>query len=224
MSEQQPGWSALLSGKSGIRSLTLAGGVALHAINVYIVVTILPSLVREIGGENYYSWAAAIYVTASLIGASLVGKVMGRIGPRSAYIVAAVIFALGTFGCGYAPSMPVFLLARLVQGFGGGLLLSLTYSMVRIVFVRPLWPRAMGLISGMWGVSTLLGPAIGGFFAEYDNWRASFWLVGCLSLVASAAGIYRQARQTQDLAPGVVFSQLDLFLHLSDDADYHDGC
>lgn len=183
MSETEPGWGALLSGKNGIRSLTLAGGVALHAINVYIVVTILPSLVKEIGGENYYSWAATIFVTASLIGASLMAGLLKRVGPRMAYVVAALIFALGTFGCGFAPSMPLFLVGRLVQGFGGGLLLSLSYGMVRIVFVRALWPRALGIISGMWGIATLLGPAIGGIFAEYDIWRVSFWLVGCLAIL-----------------------------------------
>jgi len=197
MSEQQTGWSALLSGKSGILSLTLAGGVALHAVNVYIVVTILPSLVRDIGGENYYSWAATVFITASLVGASIVSQVLTHIGPRLTYIIAALVFSLGTFGCGYAASMPVFLLARLVQGFGGGLLLSLTYSMVRIVFERPLWPRAMGLISGMWGISTLFGPAIGGIFAEYDLWRASFWLVGCLAVIFSIIAFAVLPRQTE---------------------------
>nr|WP_306231068.1 hypothetical protein [Bartonella apihabitans] len=56
-----------------------------------------------------------------------------------------------------APTMATFLFGRLIQGFGGGFLLSLSYSMVKIVFDPPLWPRAMGLISGMWGISTLLG-------------------------------------------------------------------
>jgi len=212
MSDQKTGWSALLSGKSGIHSLTLAGGVALHAINVYIVVTILPSLVHDIGGEKYYSWAATIFVTASLIGASFAGKVLAHTGSRSAYIIAALIFALGTFGCGYAASMPVFLLARLVQGFGGGILLALTYSMVRIVFGRPLWPRAMGLISGMWGISSLLGPAIGGIFAEYDNWRTSFWLVGCLAVVFSIfafAVLPRQSARKEKTNP-LPFLQLAL--------------
>lgn len=195
MSEQQTGWSALLSGESGIRSLTLAGGIALHAINVYIVVTILPSIVRDIGGANYYSWAATVFVAASLIGASLVSKALAYIGPRAAYIFAALVFAIGTFGCGFASTMPTFLIARLVQGFGGGLLLSLTYSMVRIVFARPLWPRAMGLISGMWGISTLLGPAIGGVFAEYNNWRAAFWLVGCLAALFSVIAFVILPRQ-----------------------------
>ena len=183
MNEQ--GWSTLLSGRNGVRSITLAGGVALHAVNVYIVVTILPSLVADIQGQQYYSWAATIFVTASLIGASLAAKLLARAGPKVAYVLSALLFAIGTLICSIAPTMPIFLFGRLVQGFGGGFLLSLSYSMVRIVFDPSLWPRAMGLISGMWGISTLLGPAIGGIFAEYSTWRASFWTVGILAILFS---------------------------------------
>lgn len=187
MNEQ--GWSTLLSGRNGVRSITLAGGVALHAVNVYIVVTILPSLVADIHGQQYYSWAATIFVTASLIGASLAAKLLAKAGPKNAYVLSALVFAIGTIICSIAPTMPIFLFGRLVQGFGGGFLLSLSYSMVRIVFDPPLWPRAMGLISGMWGISTLLGPAIGGIFAEYSTWRASFWTVGILALLFSVVAL-----------------------------------
>ena len=183
------GWSTLLAGRNGVRSITLAGGVALHAVNVYIVVTILPSLVADIHGQQYYSWAATIFVTASLIGASLAAKLLAKAGPKNAYALSALLFAIGTIICSFAPTMPIFLFGRLIQGFGGGFLLSLSYSMVRIVFDPALWSRAMGLISGMWGISTLLGPAIGGIFAEYSTWRASFWTVGILAILFSIVAL-----------------------------------
>lgn len=185
MNEPHPkdGWSALLSGKNGIRSLTLAGGVALHAINVYIVITILPSLVREIGGQDYYSWAATIFVIASLLGASFAAKLLFATGPRLAYIISALTFAVGTLICAIAPDMLLFLLGRLIQGFGGGFLLSLSYSMVHIVFEKRFWPMALGIISGVWGISTLIGPAIGGIFDQYYSWRTAFWLVTIIALL-----------------------------------------
>jgi MFS family permease len=62
-----------------------------------------------------------------------------------------------------------------VQGFGGGFLFALSYTMIRIVFEESLWPRAIGLVSAMWGIATLIGPAIGGVFAELGVWRAAFW-------------------------------------------------
>ncbi|WP_336288610.1 MULTISPECIES: MFS transporter [unclassified Bartonella] len=178
-------WFALLWGKNGIRSLTFTGGVALHAINVYIVITILPSLMDDIGGELYYSWVATVFITASLLGTSLATKILEKIGPRQAYVVSGFIFTVGTFMCSMAPTMPLFLIGRFVQGFGSGALLSLSYSMVRIVFSPPLWSHAFSIISGIWGISTLLGPAIGGISVQYSVWRTSFWVVGVLAIIFS---------------------------------------
>lgn len=177
MQDHKPtaGWGDLFAGRNAIVSLTLVGGVALHAINVFIATTILPTVVADIGGMDYYAWNTALFVTASILGSALVPRLLSRAGPRSAYLIAAVIFAAGTMTCGLAPSMPVMLAGRAIQGLGGGLMLALSYSMIRIVFDETLWPRAIGLVSGMWGVATLVGPAIGGVFAELGIWRAAFW-------------------------------------------------
>lgn len=177
VTEQRIGWSALLSGNNGMRSLALAGGVALHAINVYVATTILPSVVAEIGGLDYYAWNTTLFIVASIIGSVLSAKLLAGLGPRGAYGVAAGLFGLGTFVCALAPSMPVLLLGRFVQGLGGGLLFALAYAMIRLVFTQTLWPRAMAIVSGMWGVATLAGPAIGGTFAELGSWRMAFWAV-----------------------------------------------
>lgn len=177
------GWAALLLGKNGLRSLALAGGVALHAINVYLVTTILPSVVKDIGGLDYYAWNTTLFVVASIIGSVLSAKCLTGLGPKLAYAVAGVIFAIGCGICSLAPDMGVLILGRTVQGLGGGLLFALPYSMIRLVFDEGLWPRAMALISGMWGAATLIGPAVGGVFAQYDAWRAAFWVLIPVTLV-----------------------------------------
>lgn len=183
MSSESNGWSALFAGRNAILALALAGGVALHAVNVYVATTILPSVVEDIGGLDYYAWNTTLFVVASIIGSALSAKLLQRMGPRSAYAIAAAIFAAGTFICAASPTMPVMLVGRAVQGFGGGLLFALSYAMIRIVFDERLWPRAMALVSGMWGVATLVGPAVGGTFAEIDAWRAAFWVMIPLALV-----------------------------------------
>ncbi|MGJ4855871.1 MFS transporter [Labrys sp. La1] len=175
MSAQEGGWGALFSGRNAIRSVALAGGVGLHAINVYVATTILPSVVSDIGGLDYYAWNTTLFVVASIIGSALSPGLLRSRGPRGAYGWAALLFAFGTLGCALSPSMPVMLIGRSIQGLGGGFLFALSYGMIRIVFPETLWPRAMGLISGMWGVATLVGPAIGGIFAEIGAWRAAFW-------------------------------------------------
>ncbi|MBN9232283.1 MULTISPECIES: MFS transporter [Phyllobacteriaceae] len=189
MSQQETGWGALLSGTNAIRSLALAGGVALHAINVYVATTILPSVVKDIGGIDYYAWNTTIFVATSILGSALSARLLGLAGPRGAYLVAALIFALGTLICGFAPSMPALLAGRAVQGFGGGFLFALSYAMIRIVFPETLWPRAMGLVSGMWGVATLIGPAIGGIFAEYGVWRAAFWSLAPVAVLFAVMAV-----------------------------------
>ncbi|WP_175868283.1 MFS transporter [Bartonella gabonensis] len=178
-------WSTLLVGKNGLCFLTFTGGVMLHATNVYIVITILPSLMKHIGNEIYYSWVATVFITASLIGTCLATKILGKLGPRNAYVISGLIFTLGTFLCSISSSMPLFLIGRCIQGFGSGSLLSLSYSMVRIIFSPYLWSHALSVISGMWGISTLLGPAIGGFSVYYGLWRASFWIIGILAIFFS---------------------------------------
>ncbi len=170
-------WSELFQGRNGLRSTVLAGGVALHAINVYIVATILPSVVQDIGGLEYYAWNTTLFVVASILGSALSPKTLDAFGPRVAYLIAILIFAMGTTVCATAPSMPWLLVGRTAQGFGGGVLLGLSYASIRLVFEDRLWPRAMALVSSMWGVATLLGPAIGGIFAQTGHWRLAFWVV-----------------------------------------------
>ena len=72
-------WAALLSGTNGVRSLALAGGVVLHAINVYIATTILPSVVKDIGGIDYYAWNTTLFVAASILGSALSARLLGRL-------------------------------------------------------------------------------------------------------------------------------------------------
>jgi len=177
MSRAPIGWSALLTGVNAVRTLALVGGVALHAVNLYIGTTILPSVVRDIGGLEYYAWNTALFVVASIISAAMATQVLGKLGPRFAYVLGALIFAAGSLACALAPSMPVMLAGRVVQGFGGGLLLALPYAMIRLLYEEALWSRAIGLLSGMWGVATLVGPAIGGMFAQMGAWR---WAFGAL--------------------------------------------
>lgn len=175
MARERGGWSELLSGRNGLRSLALAGGVAVHAINVYMVTTILPSAVRDIGGLAYYAWNMTLFVAASIFGSALTPRLLSGMGPQRALLCAIAVFAAGSAACALAPTMPWMLAGRSVQGLGGGLLLGLSYSSVRLLFEERLWSRAMVLVSSMWGVATLAGPAIGGVFAQAGYWRGAFW-------------------------------------------------
>jgi len=174
MSSHEGDWGDLLSGKNAARSIALSGGVALHAINIYIATTVLPSVVKEIGGLHLYAWNTTLFVVASILGSALTSRTLSRTGSRGTYAIAILLFIAGSLLCALAPSMLMMLLGRTVQGLGGGYLFALGYSMIYSVFERSLWTRAFALISGMWGVATLVGPAIGGIFADIDAWRLAF--------------------------------------------------
>jgi len=190
-SEAAPGWSDLFAGRNAVYSLALGGSVALHAVNIYVAVTIMPSAVEDIGGLAYYAWSTTLFVLASILGAALSARLLSRAGARNAYAIAAAIFATGTLVCALAPAMPVLLVGRFVQGFGGGFLYALAYGVMRLVFAQRLWSRVIGLISAMWGFATLVGPAVGGIFAQLGAWRAAFWalipVAGLFGLMAFMA-------------------------------------
>lgn len=175
-------WADLLSPRNALRSLALTGGIALHAINIYIVATILPSVVRDIGGLEYYAWNTTLFVVASIVGSVLATRLIEAAGTRAAYLLALTIFAVGALACAAAPNMLWMLAGRTVQGVGGGLLFALAYALIRVMFEERLWSRVMAMVSGVWGGATLLGPAVGGVFAQSGHWRWAF-----LSLLPVAA-------------------------------------
>jgi len=201
-------WAALFSGRSAFQAVALSGGVGLHAVNVYVATTILPSVVRDIGGLDYYAWNTTLFVVASIIGSALSARPLQSFGPRGAFGLALLIFTAGSLLCGVAPSMQIMLVGRTLQGFGGGLVFALSYVIIRIIYSEALWPRAMALVSGMWGVSTLFGPALGGIFAELDVWRAAFWAVAgvaVLLLLLALAVLPRRSQADGERHPIAVF-------------------
>lgn len=196
----QTGRGALFSGANAMRALVLAGGVVLHAVNVYIVTTILPTVVQDIGGLDLYAWNTTLFVVASILGSALSPKLLALTGPKGSYAVAALIFAVGALVCALAPNMSLLLFGRFVQGIGGGFLFALAYAMIRLVFAEPLWPRAMALVSAMWGVATLAGPAVGGVFAQWEMWRAAFGLVALIAVLFAALALVVLPKREQHAA------------------------
>ena len=177
------GWMALFAAENRLRAIALSLGVLLHVINVYLSTTVMPSIVKEIGGLAWYAWNTTVFVVASIIGSVVSAHLMALNGPRKSYRIAILMFAAGTVICITSSTMFMMLTGRFVQGLGGGLLCALSYAMIRIIFDQPLWARAMALVSGMWGIGAFLGPFIGGLFAEYDQWRMAFVSILFISIV-----------------------------------------
>ncbi|GIK96868.1 MAG: MFS transporter [Alphaproteobacteria bacterium] len=168
-------WRDVLGEGRAVYTAILNLGIGLHAIDVFIISTVMPAVVDDIGGAAYYAWSTMLYMVASIIGAASGGPVKAALGPRHGYVVAGLLFLLGSAGCGASPDMLVLLAMRTVQGFGGGLLLAQSMALVGELYPAALRTRILALISGVWGVAALIGPMIGGVFAELDWWRGAFW-------------------------------------------------
>ena len=180
------GWHELLGPKNLGASTVLAGGVALYATNEFLTISLLPSTVAEIGGQRLYAWVTTVYLVASVVAATTVSAALTRMGPRWAYLGGLGVFGVGSALCAVAPSMEFLLLGRVVQGAAGGLLAGLGYAVINSALPQSLWTKASALVSAMWGVGTLLGPAAGGLFAQFDSWRWAFGLLAVLTTAMAA--------------------------------------
>ncbi|MFE4517514.1 MFS transporter [Kitasatospora sp. NPDC056783] len=184
------GWGELFSRRYAASASILAGGVALYAMNLYFTAALMPSIVGEIGGERYYAWVATGFLMAAVIASMLVSRLLDRLGAARAYVLGFLVFGAGAAVNALSPSMAALILGRVVQGLGGGLLSGLGYAVIRSALPERLWTRGAGLVSAMWGVGTLVGPSLGGLFAQLGAWRWGYGLLLVAALVL--AGLARR--------------------------------
>lgn len=179
------GWRELL-GRGNLGAATvLAGGVALYATNEFLTISLMPSAVADIGGQRWYAGVTAVYLVASVIAATTVHSTLMRLGPRWSYLLALTVFGAGSVVCTAAPTMETLLVGRIVQGLGGGLLAGLGYAVINTALPSRLWTKASALVSAMWGVGTLVGPAGGGLFAQFASWRWAFAMLVILTVAVA---------------------------------------
>jgi MFS family permease len=174
MSANSSSWSALFRNGRGVYVVALNLGIALHAIDVFVISTVMPAVVRDLGGVAFYAWATMLYMIASIMGAASGNTLRAAVGARNGYTLSGLVFLLGTIGASAAPSMAGLLVARFVQGLGGGLIIAQSMGLIRELFDDSIRTRALATVSGVWGVAALLGPMLGGVFGELGWWRGAF--------------------------------------------------
>jgi len=155
----------------------------LYATNEFLTNSLLPSVTADIGGQRFYAWVMTVYLVGSVVAATTVNALLARCGPRLAYLATLLLFGAASVGCALAPDMALLLVARTVQGVAGGLLAGLGYAVINAALPESLWTRASALVSAMWGVSVLVGPAAGGVFAQFGLWRWAFGALAILTLL-----------------------------------------
>jgi len=185
--EKGPGLADAMADGGWLRAALLCAGVWLHAADSLLVATLMPTAIGDIGGLAYISWTLALYVLGSILAGAATGLLALRLGLRNAMALAALVYAFGCAVSALAPDMAVMLAGRFLQGLGGGWMVALSHVGVTRLFPARLWPQLLALVAGVWGVSALVGPLIGGLFAEAGLWRGGFWAFAGQALVLALA-------------------------------------
>lgn len=168
------GWAHLLFGDKARITWTISIGVAIHAFGWFLVSTIMPSVILQLGKPQLLSWGTTAFLALSIPGSASAGYLKGRLGIRRLLLIAAtIVIAANTLGL-VAPDMAIFLLARAAQGLGDGLILALCYIIVSEALLPQEMSPAFGILAVVWAVATLIGPALGGLLTDWFSWRMAF--------------------------------------------------
>ncbi|MGH2613996.1 MAG: MFS transporter [Thermomicrobiales bacterium] len=161
-------------------------GVAFEAL---AVATVLPAVVADLGGLNLYGWAFSAFLLTQLVGVVIAGLLADARGPALPFALGVLLFAAGLLVGGLAPSMPILIAGRALQGFGGGAIAAIAYVAISRGYPESLRPRMLAWLSTAWVVPGLVGPGVAGLMAEGLGWRSIFLVLTPLPLLTGALAL-----------------------------------
>lgn len=177
----------------GPRRLALTVGLILTVVGVgfeaLAVATVLPAVVDDLGDLHLYGWAFSGFLLTQLVGVVIAGLMADARGPALPFALSLVLFAGGLVVGGLAPSMPILILGRALQGFGGGAITALAYVAIGRGYPESAKPRMLALLSTAWVVPGLVGPGLAGVMAESLGWRSIFLVLAPMPLVTGALAL-----------------------------------
>lgn len=170
------------------RPLVLASVILamfMGAIEVTIVSTAMPAIVADLGGFRLYSWVFSAYLLMNAVTVLIYGKLSDLFGRKPVLFFGIIMFLIGSLLCGFAGSMKALILYRFIQGFGAGAVTPLATTIIGDIYTKEERANIQGYLSSVWGISAIIGPAIGGFLVQYASWHYVFWInipLGLLSI------------------------------------------
>src|SRR5215213_5688855 len=160
-------------------------GMAIAALEATVVGTAMPTVIASLGGINHYSWVFSAYLVTSTVTVPVWGKLSDLYGRRLLYQIGIGVFLLGTLLSGMAGSMEQLILFRAIQGLGAGALIPLGMTIIGDSFTVEERARMQAYFSGVWGLSSVIGPIIGGFITDQISWRWVFFVNLPVGIVAA---------------------------------------
>jgi EmrB/QacA subfamily drug resistance transporter len=149
---------------------------SLVALDATIIATAVPSIVADLGGFSQFPWLFSIYLLTAAVTTPLYGKIADAIGRKPVLFFGIGLFLAGSVLCGVAWNMTALIVARAVQGLGAGAVQPINVTIVGDLYSVPERARVQGYLASVWGISAVVGPALGGLFSEYLSWRWIFFI------------------------------------------------
>src|SRR5271156_6128167 len=163
--------------------LAIVLGMLLAALDQTIVATALPTIVADLGGAGHQSWVVTSYLLASTIITALVGRLGDLFGRKAIFQAAVTFFVAGSVLCGLSQSLAMLVGARALQGIGGGAITVTATALIGEVIPLRDRGRYQGALGAVFGVTTVIGPLLGGYFTDHLTWRWAFWINVPVSIV-----------------------------------------
>ncbi len=156
----------------------------LVAIDATILATAVPTLVAELGGFEQFPWLFSIYLLAQAVSVPIYAKLSDVLGRKPIILIGIGLFLVGSILCGLAWSMPALIAFRAIQGLGAGAVGPMSITIAGDIYSVAERAKVQGYIASVWGASAVVGPLLGGLFAELDAWRWIFFVNIPLCLLA----------------------------------------
>lgn len=168
-----------------IVTIALMLGMFLAALDTTIVGTAMPSIVGKLGGITLYSWVFSAYLLTSTTTVPIYGKLADLYGRKPLFLIGTAIFLFGSIASGAAQTMEQLIIFRAIQGLGAGAVLPIVLTIIGDIFALEERAKIQGLFSGVWGISSVVGPALGGIIVDHFSWRWVFYVNVPFGLVSA---------------------------------------
>ncbi len=156
--------------------LAIMVSTGLVAIDATILATAVPSVVKDVGGFSAFPWLFSIYLLAQAVTVPIYSKLADMIGRKPIILIGIGLFLLGSVLSGFAWSMPALIVFRAVQGLGAGAVQPMSITIIGDIYTVAERARVQGYVAGVWAVSSVIGPTLGGVFSQFASWRWIFFV------------------------------------------------